>query len=244
MTGIILAAGKSKRMGLAHSKVLLPLNGEPVLSHIIRLAQKVGLKPILIVISARGQDIEQAFQNTDVHFVIQKEQKGTADAIRACQNRLDPADHIFVLYGDTPLLELHTLTAMKKIYVTQNADVALLTAYLQNPYGYGRIIRDQNGTIISIIEEKDADQQIKAIREINVGVYIFRYAMLKPIIENLLPSPSNGEYYLTSALAEIIRQRGKIVSITTDNPDCCLGINTPADWEKVQQIFNVKKHNG
>ncbi|MBS4016044.1 MAG: NTP transferase domain-containing protein [Candidatus Latescibacteria bacterium] len=242
MTGIILAAGKSKRMGLTHSKVLLPLNGRPVLSYLIDLAQKADLKPLLIVISPLGKDIEQTFPNADVQFVIQKEQKGTADAIRACDALLNLSDDIFILYGDTPLLTLDTILALKQIFFQEKADVALLTAYLQNPFGYGRIVRDQNGKIISIIEEKDADEQTKKIQEINVGVYVFRCAMLKPVLQKLLPSPVNGEYYLTSALTEIAKHNGKIVSVTTDNPDSCFGINTPEDWEKVQQLFKASRN--
>jgi bifunctional N-acetylglucosamine-1-phosphate-uridyltransferase/glucosamine-1-phosphate-acetyltransferase GlmU-like protein len=242
MTGIILAAGKSKRMGHTHSKVLLPLNGRPVLSYLIDLAHKAELKPILIVISPLGKDIEQTFHNAGVQFVIQKEQKGTADAIRACDALLNPCDDIFILYGDTPLLALDTILTLKQIFVQEKADVALLTAYLQNPAGYGRIVRDQNGKIISIIEEKDADQQTKKIQEINVGVYVFRYAMLRPVLQKLLPSPVNGEYYLTSALTEIIKHNGKIASVTTDNPDSCFGINTPEDWQKVQQLFKLSSN--
>lgn len=237
MTGIILAAGKSKRMGLTHSKVLLPLNGRPVLSYIIELVKKTHLHPILVVISPQGQDIQDTFAREDLQFVIQPEQKGTADAIRACTDALKNSDDIFVLYGDTPLLKSETILALKQVYLKENADVTLLTAYLQTPYGYGRIIRDENRKITAIIEENDANDEIKQIREINVGVYVFRYKTLKPILEKLMPNPLSGEYYLTTALTEIIKQGGKITSVTTQNPSDCLGINTPEDWVKVQQLF-------
>lgn len=241
MTGIILAAGKSKRMALPHSKVLLPLNGRPVLAWIIDLAKKANFHPIIIVIAPNGKEIQDTFANQDLKFVIQKEQKGTADAVRSCSHLLNLNDDIFILYGDTPLLKSSTVRRLIGTYYKDDADVVLLTAIFDDPKGYGRIIRNNKNELIAIIEEKDADDNIRKIKEINVGVYIFRYVRLQPILENLKPSPFNGEYYLTSAITEIIKQGGKISSVTSDTPDEMLGINTLDDWEKVQKAFLANK---
>lgn len=241
MTGIILAAGKSKRMGLTHSKVLLPLDGRPVLSYLIELAKKLALDPILIVVSPQGVDIMQTFQDEKVQFVIQKEAKGTAHAIYSCDNYLQKDDEIFILYGDTPLLSLETLSALKEKFQTEKADVALLTTYLQNPTGYGRIVRDMNNKIIGLIEENEADEKTRAIKEINVGVYICRYQKLREYLEKLTPNPLNGEYYLTTAISNLIKDNGKVTSYQAQDPNCCLGINTPTDWALVQKLFRQRK---
>lgn len=243
MTGIILAAGKSKRMGLAHSKVLLPLNTRPILAWVIDLARKANLDPIIAVIAPDGNEIKEKFPNQNLQFVIQKEQKGTADAVRSCAHLLSSNDDVFILYGDTPLLKLTTIRQLIDTYHKTKTDVTLLTAIFENPFGYGRIVRNDKKEITSIIEEKDADDETRKIKEINVGVYIFRYARLQPILELLKPSPINGEYYLTTALTEIIKQGGKVSSVTTDTPSEMLGINTPDDWEKVQQIFQSRYNN-
>jgi len=240
MTGIILAAGKSKRMGFPYSKVLLPLNGRPVLTWIIDLARQANLHPIIVVVAPNHQEIHEIFANQDLQFAVQKEQKGTADAVRSCSHLLNLTDDIFILYGDTPLLKLSTINQLIDTFSKKSADVVLLTAIFDEPKGYGRIVRDNNNDIIAIIEEKDANDNLRKIKEINVGVYIFRYARLKPILENLKPSPVNGEYYLTTALTEIINQGGKIRSVTTDTPNDMLGINTPEDWEKVKIAFRNK----
>jgi bifunctional UDP-N-acetylglucosamine pyrophosphorylase/glucosamine-1-phosphate N-acetyltransferase len=237
MTGIILAAGKSKRMGLAHSKVLLPLSGRPVLQWIIDLARNANLSPIIVVVGPQSQDIQEKFSGQNIQFVIQKEQKGTADAVMSCMDKLNLNDDILILYGDTPLLQHSTITQLTDTYYKENADCVLLTAVFQNPYGYGRIVRNGKGDITAIIEEKDADDQTRKIKEINVGLYIFRYARLAPVLKTLKPSPVNGEYYLTAALTELINQGCKIKSVTTDNPDQMHGINTPEDWEKVKKVL-------
>lgn len=241
MTGIILAAGKSKRMGLPHSKVLLLLNGRPVLAYIIDLARNANLNPIIIVVSPNGQDIQNSFADLDLQFVVQPEQKGTADAVMSCARYLNFNDDILILYGDTPLLQQTTIQQLINTYYQEKADCVLLTTFFQNPFGYGRIVRNEKSEITAIVEEKDADDEIRKIKEINVGLYIFRYAKLQPVLKNLLPSPINGEYYLTTAVTELIKQGGKIKSVTTANSNEMLGINTPEDWEKVQQVFLEKR---
>jgi bifunctional UDP-N-acetylglucosamine pyrophosphorylase/glucosamine-1-phosphate N-acetyltransferase len=155
----------------------------------------------------------------------------------SCADKLNLNDDILILYGDTPLLKLATIKQLIDTFHRNNADCVLLTTVFQEPYGYGRIVRNKNNEIVAIIEEKDADDQIRMIKEINVGVYVFRYARLQPVLKNLKPSPINGEYYLTTVLTELIKQGCKIKSVTTNTPDEMLGINTPKDWEKVQQVF-------
>jgi bifunctional UDP-N-acetylglucosamine pyrophosphorylase/glucosamine-1-phosphate N-acetyltransferase len=237
MTGIILAAGKSKRMGLTHSKMLLPLQGRPVIGWVIDLAHKAKLNPIIVVISPDGTEIKEKCYKQDVRFVIQPEAKGTADAVRVCIPYLSDNDDIFILYGDVPCLKLSTVQQLIDNFYKEKVDVTLLTVHLDDPSAYGRIVRNEKKEIIAIIEYNDASVEIRKIKEINTGVYAFRYSKLKPILENLKPSPINNEYYLTTAISEIINQGGKVTSVMTETPDESYGINTPEDWEKVQKAF-------
>jgi bifunctional N-acetylglucosamine-1-phosphate-uridyltransferase/glucosamine-1-phosphate-acetyltransferase GlmU-like protein len=237
MTGIILAAGKSKRMGLPHSKVLLPLNGRPVLAWTIDLARKANLNPIIVVISPSGKEIKEKLSGGGIKFVIQPEAKGTADAVRVCDSLLSSNDDIFILYGDIPLLKSSTVKQLIDTFYREKADVSLLTARLDDPVAYGRIIRNKKNEIIAITEYRDASEKVRKINEINTGVYVFRYSKLKPILKSLQPSPINGEYYLTTALTEIINQGGKITSVMTKTQNESLGINTPEDWKKVCEVF-------
>jgi len=240
MTGIILAAGKSKRMGLAHSKVLLPLKGHPVIAWVIALARKANLNPIIVVISPNEAVIKEKFDNQDVRFVIQPEAKGTADAVHVCAPLLSDNDDILILYGDVPLLKLSTVKQLIDSFYKEQADASLLTARLEDPSAYGRIVRNTMNKIIGIIEYKDASEEVLRIKEINTGVYAFRYAKLKPVLETLKPSPINGEYYLTTALTEIIKRGGKVTSVITKTAEESFGINTPDDWNKVQKSFTVE----
>ncbi|MCX7784933.1 MAG: NTP transferase domain-containing protein [candidate division WOR-3 bacterium] len=240
MTGIILAAGKSKRMGLNHSKVLLPLKGRPVLAWIIELAQKASLNPIIVVISPNNLEIKDIFSDYGIQFVIQPEAKGTADAVRVCAPLLSVNDDILVLYGDVPLLKLSTIKELIEVFYREKADATILTAILDNPSSYGRIVRNEQQEIIAIIEHKDAGPEIQKINEINTGVYAFRFAKLKPILDTLPASSKDGEYYLTSALTEIIKQGGKVNSVRTKTPEESFGINTPEEWERVKKLFNTQ----
>ncbi|MCX8015569.1 MAG: bifunctional UDP-N-acetylglucosamine diphosphorylase/glucosamine-1-phosphate N-acetyltransferase GlmU, partial [candidate division WOR-3 bacterium] len=162
--------------------------------------------------------------------------------VLSCAEKIKINDDIFVLYGDTPLLTPATINQIIQTFYQENADVVLLTARLDRPDGYGRIIRN-GADVVAIIEDRDADAETKKIQEINVGVYAFKYARLYPILKTLKPSPINGEYYLTSAVNEIINQGGKVKTITTKNPNEILGVNTPADWEMVKSIFYRSQNN-
>ncbi|MEO0072036.1 MAG: NTP transferase domain-containing protein [candidate division WOR-3 bacterium] len=243
MTGIILAAGQSKRMGLAHSKVLLSINNRPVLSYIIELAQNAQLDPILVVVSPRHQDIQERFKNYPVKFVIQEIARGTADAVKCCDDHLKSSTDIIVLYGDTPLLKLNTILRLKQLYQEEKPDCIILTTFLTQPHGYGRILRNDSGELMGIIEESDASEEIKKITEINVGVYAFYYPTLKPILNAIKPNPRNGEYYLTSAVNELIKDHYKVISVSTEDPNECLGINTPADFERVKKLIETKDNS-
>ncbi|MFB0509583.1 MAG: NTP transferase domain-containing protein [bacterium] len=240
MTGVILAAGRSARMNSSAPKVLLSLNGRPILSYVLKTAKDSKLKRIIIVVGRDHKKVKTAFANESVEFVRQKKPSGTADAVRTCQRRLADKEEILIFCGDTPLLTAGTVRKLVKIHQKRNADATLLTAVLAKPKGYGRILRDNQNQIQAIIEEREAKKQTKKIKEVNAGVYVFRWEKLAPILKKLKPSKTTGEYYLTDVIS-MMRERGAtIASYITPRPSEMLGVNTLADFNRIKKILNQK----
>ncbi len=237
MTGIILAAGKSKRMNSKLPKVLLPIKGKPLLSYVLRTAQAVGLNRIIVVVGRGHNQVQKAFANAQVEFVRQKRLLGTADAVKTCAKLLADKDEIVVFCGDTPLLTAKTIKRLMKIHRQKQADATVLTTILENPYGYGRIVRDKSNQVVAIVEEREATPRIKKIKEINSGVFIFRWQRLKPILEKLRPSQVSGEYYLTDTIAALKTQGAKIAAYKTRDSSEILGVNTPEEFARVAAIL-------
>lgn len=240
MTGIILAAGKSKRINAKIPKVLLPLRGKPLLSYVLATARDAGLPRIIIVVGRSHIKVKKAFAQAKVEFVLQPKRLGTADAVKTCKNLLTANEEIVVFCGDVPLLRAQTVKRMMALHRKEKADATLLTAILANPTGYGRIVRDENNQIKAIVEERDATAEIKKIQEINVGTYIFRWQRLAPILEKLKPSPVTGEYYLTDAVAALNTEKAKVVAYTTLDTSEALGVNTPQELNLIEEILGSK----
>lgn len=239
MTGIILAAGKSKRMNLPIPKVLLPLNRQPVLSYILATALACNLR-IIIVVGRQHSLVRKRFSRFPVKFVIQRRINGTARAVLACAPELKANDQVLILSGDTPLLKPKTLKNLIATHRKEKAEATLLTAVLEDPRGYGRIIRNRRNEIIKIVEERDASSKIKKLKEINSGVYIFNWNSLFPILKRLKPSPITREYYLTDAVREIRKRKGRIKGLLIEDPTEILGINTPREFALVSRIMKQR----
>jgi bifunctional UDP-N-acetylglucosamine pyrophosphorylase/glucosamine-1-phosphate N-acetyltransferase len=237
MTGIILAAGKSKRMDSNLPKVLLPLNGKPLLSYVLKTAQASGLNRILVVVGRRHAQVKRTFANAKVEFVLQNRLLGTADAVKTCEKLLSVEEEIMVFCGDTPLLTSQTVEKLLDIHKQEQADATLLTTILDNPYGYGRIVRDGNNQIKAIVEEKEANSEIKKIKEINSGAYVFHLQRLTPILNQLKPSQISGEYYLTDAIAAMKQTGAKIAAYIAPDSSEILGVNTPEEFKTVAKIL-------
>jgi UDP-N-acetylglucosamine diphosphorylase/glucosamine-1-phosphate N-acetyltransferase len=235
MTGIILAAGKSKRAGTKQPKVLLPLKGRPVLDYVLETCQKAGVNKIIIVVGDRREQIEQAFAHCPVTFVFQKDQKGTADAVLSCREEISDAADVVVLSGDVPLLSVETLRRLIAGHQQGDADLTLLTALVADPRGYGRIVRGRDGRILDIIEERDATPAQREIKEMNVGLYALRWRRVLPLLEQIKPSSVSGEYYLTRLAALVAAQSGRIGSVATQDPAEFMGINTREEHRQVER---------
>lgn len=243
---IILAAGNSTRMQSSLTKVLHPVGGMPMIEHVVKAAQSLKPKNICLVLGHQKEKVEEqlaSYQN--LQFCLQKERLGTGHALSVGLKALkNPAKKILVLSGDVPLL---TAATLKKIIRNQNSSKAsgdgltLLSAHLENPYGYGRILR-QDKKVISIIEEKNANFEQKKISEINAGVYFFDCAWLADNLKKIKRNSLKKEYYLTDLVEIAASQNLPIRSVLLKNFWEILGANTRAELAQLNQIFYQQKN--
>src|SRR3990167_1158855 len=234
MNIIILAAGMGKRMQSNLPKVLHPLAGKPLLSHVIDTAR--GLEPSgLCVIYGHGGDlVPQALAAPDIVFVLQDPQLGTGHAVMQAVPHLNDATPSLVLYGDVPLTAASTLRRL--IEVAGRDKLAILTVELEQPSGYGRIVRE-HGEIVRIVEQKDASETHRAIREINTGILVAPTAKLKQWLGALSNNNAQGEYYLTDIVALAVADGVAVVSAQPDAQWETSGVNSKLQLAELERVF-------
>ncbi len=235
MTAIILAAGKSKRMGSSLPKVLLPIAGRPLLSYVLESARAGGATRIIVVVGTQKEQVMAAFEQDGVEFVVQAGQRGTADAVLACRGRLNDDEECVVLCGDAPLIRPETIRRLFRERQAAGADVAVFTARLTDPAAYGRVVRAGGDSIERIVERRDATPEVLAINEVNSGAYSFRWDVARPALERIQPSPVSGEYYLTDIVREVRFEGGQAVAVLAADPDEMLGANTPGELAALER---------
>jgi len=240
---IILAAGKGVRMGSDLPKVLHPVAGQPMIHWVIKACLQAGVNRCTIVVGYRGDQVRQAVDNLDhCNFVDQDQQLGTAHAVQMAQpvfTAMAPRD-VFVLAGDGPLIRPQTLSRLLDTHRTTNAAVTLATASLQDPKGYGRVIRSLDGSFQEIVEQKDATPEQLQIREINPSYYCFRSDLLFDALAKVSNTNAQGEFYLTDTPA-VLKQDGHTVTLVEAvPPQDVLGVNNPQELAKADQILRSR----
>ena len=220
---IILAAGKGKRMHSRHPKVLQPLAGRPLLDYVVDAAAAVAPGHVHVVHGFGGEAVQAAMQHRDVHWAHQEEQLGTGHAVEQALPGVDDDRMVVVLYGDVPLIRPETITRLGE---QAGADgVALLTVHLHDPAGYGRIVRNDEGRIIAIVEEKDATPDQRAITEVNTGLLAAPAGRLKTWLRTLDNDNAQGEFYLTDVVALAVRDGVDVTAAAAESIDEVSGIN-------------------
>jgi bifunctional UDP-N-acetylglucosamine pyrophosphorylase/glucosamine-1-phosphate N-acetyltransferase len=194
---VILAAGKGTRMFSDKPKVLHLLAGRPLLQHVLDTSVQLAPGNICVVYGHGGETVPQAMAQYDARFVLQEPQLGTGHAVQQTLPHLSGEGMTLVLYGDVPLIQAATLRQM----VAHTTGLTLLTICLPDPSGYGRIVRDNTGRVVRIVEEKDARNKEKAVREINTGIYLVSSPLLFSLTERFRPENAQREYYLTDIVA-------------------------------------------
>ena len=240
---IILAAGKGTRMKSPMAKVLHHLGDRILLSYPIALARHMGSDRIIVVVGHQADRIRQAVDDGTIGFVDQTQQLGTGHAIRQTTDTLAGFDgNILILCGDVPLLRPETIRDMTHLHISEKAVITVLTALLDDPAGYGRIVKDDSNNVVKIVEQRDATDEEKGICEINTGIYCVRAGFLFEAVQLIDNDNAQGEYYLTDIFG-IARTRHAVVrSLVVEDPDETMGINTVTDLEKANRIMAQRKH--
>jgi bifunctional UDP-N-acetylglucosamine pyrophosphorylase/glucosamine-1-phosphate N-acetyltransferase len=223
-----MAAGKGTRLKSRHPKVLHEVGGKPILAHVIATAAKVvPAKDVFVIIGHEADRVRAAVAASGVQFVVQAEQRGTGHALMAAQEALAPYGQVIVLSGDAPLITVETIQKLSAFHAAQKAAMTLLSADLDDPSGYGRVIRKsaKNAEVHAIVEEKAASAPQKKIREINSGFYAFSVAALYKHIGSLGTDNAHREYYLTDMAAVLGGARQKVMVMKTPHPAEVLGSN-------------------
>lgn len=222
---IILAAGEGKRMRSARPKVLMPLAGKSMLGHVLDVARALAPAAIHIVYGHGGDQVRAAFADPDLSWVHQPEQRGTGHAVKLAMNSVPDDARVLVLYGDVPLIRSETL----KELMTIPGPLAALVTQLEEPYGYGRIIRDGIGRVHAIVEEKDCTVEQRAITWVNSGILAADAKRLRVWINNLSSDNAQREYYLTDVYAQASEEGEPAQSSHCTNPQEVFGANDP--WQ-------------
>ena len=235
---IILAAGKGTRMRSAKPKVLHELAGQSLLAHVLNTAIQLNPSDICIVYGHGGQQLQHAFAEFKVepslHWVEQSPQLGTGHAVQQALPAVAAVDHVLVLYADVPLIQAATLNRL--MAVADRDKLALLTAQLADPYGYGRIVRDAAGAVIAIVEERDATVEQQAITEVNTGIMLAPTLKLTDWLGRIDNNNSQAEYYLTDIIELAVHDAVPVVTAQVGNKEQVLGINTQ------QQLVELERY--
>jgi bifunctional UDP-N-acetylglucosamine pyrophosphorylase/glucosamine-1-phosphate N-acetyltransferase len=238
---LIMAAGLGTRMKSKRAKVLHELGGIPLIAHVARAAKALDPRQILVVVGHQAEEVEQAALaevGELASFVIQAKQHGTGDAVESARNVLENSDSlVLVLSGDVPMIKVETLRKLIEHHETTGAKCSILSVRLENPAGYGRIIRDQNSNFQKIVEQRDADDEERQVKEINAGIYCFESKDLFRALRRVEPANDQGEYYLTDVPEIVLKSGGTVTVYQHNDAREVFGINTRADLAEFENLL-------
>lgn len=233
---VVLAAGKGTRMKSRLPKVLHTIAGRPMLQHVLDTVRQLDYqRPINTIIGHGAEQIEAAMTADDLRFILQSEQLGTGHAVQQALPYIKPEDKVLILYGDVPLIKAATLRELAAC--VSDSSLGLLTLEMENPTGYGRIVRDADGRVIAIVEQKDANAEQLAIREVNTGIMAVKGEHLQRWLPRLSANNAQGEYYLTDIIA-LAGQEG--ISVEARQPAQeweVMGINDRQQQAELERIY-------
>ena len=241
---LILGAGKGKRMksgspgGTDLPKILQKLNGRYVVDYVIDSARQAGIERQILVIGHQAERARTALQDRGVEFVEQSPQLGTGHAVMMAEPVLAGFEgDLVVLCGDMPLVRAETVRRLVEERQRLDAAAVVLTAVLDDPAQYGRVIRDEEGLLKAIVEYRDADETTRAIREVNTATYCFRWPELRPILARLKDDNDQKELYLTDSIAILVHDGRKVGAVVADDPREGLGVNSSEELRRVEKLI-------
>jgi len=232
---VILAAGKGKRMQSSLPKVMHELAGRSLIEHVIVAASRLLYREIYLVYGYGGDVLQSALPALDVQWIEQKEQLGTGHAVLQAIDEIPEEDHVLILYGDVPLITHQTL---KKLVTEANeTGFGILTSLIDDPTGYGRIIRDGNRNIVRIVEEKDARDEEKSINEINTGMMVIKSKWLKTWLGSLNDNNAQKEFLFTDVVALAVNTKTVISSVRPDSVMEIKGVNDRVQLSELERYY-------
>ena len=235
---LILAAGKGKRMNSDLPKALHKLNGRYMIDYVIDSARKAGIHRQILVVGHQAEQVRQALADRKVEFVLQADQLGTGHAVMMAETLLAGfRGDLVVLCGDMPLVKPETIAKLLEKRSQINAAAVVLTAILDDPGSYGRIVRGRGGYVKAIVEYRDADESIKSIKEVNTGAYCFDWSELRPLLGRLEDNNDQKEYYLTDTVALMVGDGKRVGAATVSEPSEGMGINSIQQLRKIEKIM-------
>lgn len=236
---VVLAAGEGKRMKSEKSKVVFKVAGKEMVNRVIDEAMKAGVDKACVVVGHKAEMVMAAVGDR-AQFVTQIEQLGTGHAVMQAKDFIAESDNVLILAGDTPLITADTLKSAMDVHFEQNNTCTVLTSVVDNPFGYGRIIRDECGNVAKIVEQKDANDEEKAVCEINSGMYCFNSKELINALDKLTNKNAQGEYYLTDTLS-IMKNAGLRVGayIVEDSAEIA-GVNDRVQLSEAEKVMKKR----
>ena len=240
LRAVILAAGKGTRMRSKLPKVLHKVGGKAMLQHVLDAADAAGAAEKIVIVG-HGAELVESMVGEQGKIVLQAEQLGTGHAVMQTKEVLAGfTGTAMILCGDTPLLDGEELKKFYEAHVQSGAAATVLTAFMDNPFGYGRIVRDADGNVQGIVEEKDADAQQKLIKEINTGIYCLECPLMFDVLATLTCDNAQGEYYLTDVLTKLNEAGKKVGGVVTEDSDMVMGINSRRQLAEAESVMRVR----
>ncbi|MDQ7006383.1 MAG: bifunctional UDP-N-acetylglucosamine diphosphorylase/glucosamine-1-phosphate N-acetyltransferase GlmU [Acidobacteriota bacterium] len=245
LVAVILAAGEGKRMKSALPKVLHPVAGRPMVEHVVLAARRAGATRVVVVVGHGGGEVERVLRarvdGPDLRFATQRQRRGTADAVSAAAGHLRGVrGEVLILCGDVPSLPGRALKDLVRRHRRRRSALTVLTAALDDPAGYGRIVRGEDGTIEAIVEHRDADPQQRAIHEINTGTYCATWPALRRALRRIRPDNAQGEYYLTDAVRELLAEGLRVEACLHQHPAEALGVNSRRHLAEAHRVRSAQ----
>ncbi|MBV5317088.1 MAG: bifunctional N-acetylglucosamine-1-phosphate uridyltransferase/glucosamine-1-phosphate acetyltransferase [Desulfobulbaceae bacterium] len=244
ITAVVLAAGKGTRMKSARAKVLHEVFFRPMIHHVLDAVTEAAITACAIIVGHQRQEVLHALTDYPITPVIQEQQLGTGHAVLCAESACAQAEQVMILCGDTPLIQPTTLRAMIAAHRQQQAPITLMTTLLDQPFGYGRILSDNKGAVLAIVEEKDATEAQRAIREINAGIYLVDRHFLFAALRQVGTDNSQGEVYLTDIVAIANRQGLSVQKFVHPQAIDVLGVNSRIELALAHATLQLRHNHG
>jgi bifunctional UDP-N-acetylglucosamine pyrophosphorylase / glucosamine-1-phosphate N-acetyltransferase len=239
---VVLAAGKGTRLKSNLPKVLHYLAGKPLIEHVLEAARPLNPQDTCVVIGYQADQVRRALSHLPVQFIVQEPQLGTGHALQTARSFWESQpEELMVLSGDVPLISTETLRKLLDTHVHLGSSATLLSARLENAAGYGRVIREADGSVAKIVEERDATTAERAVQEINTGIYCFTIPALRGVIDELTTANSQKEYYLTDCIGLLKANRHQVTAMICEDPTEVSGVNSRLELSELEGLVRRRK---